>query len=82
METRKTQNRIMATINELAKFIRKNTPVKFGELAVEMHIAPSTLYGYIKILLDKTDDITYERGVFRVERHHRMPDGKLVPLEK
>jgi len=82
MESRKTQNRIAATINELADYIRKHAPVKFGELAMAKKIAPSTLYGYTGILLDTHKDIIYEHRTFTVEKHHRMPDGKLVPLEK
>jgi len=82
MDSIRTQNRVMSTINELADFIRKNAPVRFGKVAVTKHIAPSTLYGYIKILLDLHDDITYQRGTFFVEKHHRMPNGKLVPQEK
>lgn len=70
----------MATINELAGFIRSNAPVSFGVLCTKKHIAPSTLYGYIKIMLDVCTDITYQRGVFYVivEKHHRQPDGALV----
>jgi len=71
----------MATINELAAFIRKNAPVKFGVVCTKKHIAPSTLYGYVKIMLDVCDDIHYDNGLFTVEKHHRLPDGKLVPLE-
>lgn len=71
----------MATINELAGFIRSNAPVRFGVICTKKHIAPSTLYGYIKILLDVCTDITYENGVFNVivEKHHRMPNG--LPVE-
>jgi len=72
----------MASVNELATYIRKKAPVKFGKVCVDMHLAPSTLYGYTKILLDMCQDIRYENGVFTVEKHHRMPDGKLVPMEK
>lgn len=82
METRKTRNRIMATVNELADFIRKNAPIKFGVVCAKKHIAPSTLYNYTRILLDMCSDIRYEGGTFYVEKHHRMPDGKLVPVEK
>lgn len=79
METRHTQNKIMATVNELAEFIRKNAPIRFGKVAAAKKIAPSTLYGYVKVMLDNTTDIIYEHGVFDVQRHHRMPDGVLVP---
>jgi hypothetical protein len=82
METRKTQNRIAATINELAEYIRQHAPIKFGELCMVKKIAPSTLYGYIGILLDTHKDIIYEHRTFTVELHHRMPDGKLVPAKK
>jgi len=70
----------MATVMELASFIRKHEPVRFGVVCTKKHIAPSTLYGYIKIMLDVCLDIKYENGVFYVERekHHRMPDGVLV----
>jgi len=70
----------MATVSELASYIRANAPVKFGEVCTKKHIAPSTLYGYSKIMLDVCNDITYENGVFHVkkEKHHRMPDGALV----
>lgn len=66
METRKTQNRIAATVNELAEFIRENAPVKFGKLCLAMKIAPSTLYGYIGILLDTHQDIKYSHRTFTV----------------
>jgi len=82
METRRTQNRIMATVNELADFIRKNAPIRFGVVAAKKKIAPSTLYGYVKIMLDNCGDIRYEHGVFTIELHHRMPNGKEVPLER
>jgi len=82
METNKINNNVAALVNELAAYIRKNGPVKFGELCVKMHIAPSTMYGYIRLLKDMCMDITYSHGVFDCERHHRMPDGKLVPAEK
>jgi hypothetical protein len=81
METRKTQNAIQATVNELASFIRKNAPVKFGKVASNMHIAPSTLYGYTKIVLDMCSDITYSHGTFDIVKHHRMSNGKLVRVE-
>jgi len=82
METNKLNNNVAAMLNELAVYIRKNTPVKFGELCVKMHIAPSTMYGYIRLLKDMCTDISYSRGVFYAEMHHRMPDGKEVPVEK
>ena len=66
METRKTQNRIAATINELAKYIRAHAPVKFGAVCMAKKIAPSTLYGYVGILLDTHKDITYEHRTFTV----------------
>jgi len=66
METRKTQNAIMATVNELADFIRKNAPVRFGKVASSLHIAPSTLYGYMKIMGDLCEDISYSHGVFTI----------------
>lgn len=66
METRKTQNAIAASVNELATFIRENAPIKFGAVCLKKHIAPSTLYGYVKILLDVCDDIHYDHGVFTV----------------
>jgi len=67
METRKTQNAIMATVNELADFIRKNAPVRFGKVASSLHIAPSTLYGYMKIMGDLCEVISYSHGVFTIK---------------
>jgi hypothetical protein len=81
METRSTRNAIGASINELARFIRKTAPVTFGEVCLKMHVAPSTLYGWKKILLDTCSDIHFSNGTFNVEKHHRMPDGALVPTE-
>jgi len=77
METRKTQNAIQATVNELTSFIRKNAPVKFGKVASSLHIAPSTLYGYIKIMLDMSEDIEYSHGVFSVKasKLHKKSGG-------
>jgi hypothetical protein len=57
----------MATVNELAIFIRENAPVKFGQVAAQKKIAPSTLYGYIRIMLDICDDIEFEHGVFSLK---------------
>lgn len=68
METRKTQNRIAATINELAEYIRLHAPVKFGAVCIAKKIAPSTLHGYIRVMLDVTDDIIFEHGTFTVTR--------------
>lgn len=68
METRKTQNRIAATTNELAEHIRKHAPIKFGALAMSMKIAPSTLYGYVGILLDTHPDIVYEHRTFSIKK--------------
>jgi hypothetical protein len=66
MQTRKTQNSIVATVNELATFIRANAPIKFGKVAIAKKVAPSTLYGYVKIMLDLCEDIQFEHGVFSV----------------
>lgn len=82
METRETRNAVAASVNELATYIRKEGPVTFGQLCMKMHVAPSTLYGWKKILLDMCPDIRYSHGKFDVERHHRMPDGALVPARK
>lgn len=68
MKSRKTQNSVMATANELSQFIRNNAPVKFGKVASSLHIAPSTLYGYTKVMLDMCNDITYAHGVFDVKK--------------
>jgi len=68
METRQTRNAVAASINELSTYIRKEGPVKFGQVCVKMHIAPSTLYGWKKILLDMCPDIKYSHGLFTVER--------------
>lgn len=67
METRKTQNAIQATVNELTSFIREHAPVKFGKVASGLHIAPSTLYGYMKIMGDLCEDIEYSHGTFTVK---------------
>jgi len=82
METNKINNNIAALLNELADYIRRNTPVRFGQLCLKMHVAPSTMYGYVRLLLDMYTDITYSRGVFYAPMHHRMPDGKEVPPER
>lgn len=68
MQSRQTRNAIAASITELATYIRKEGPVNFGQVCVKMHIAPSTLYGWKKILLDMCPDIKYSHGVFKVER--------------
>lgn len=66
METRKTQNAIGATVNELAEYIRANAPIRFGEICLKKKIAPSTLHGYVRVLLDVTKDIHYSHGLFTV----------------
>lgn len=70
MNTRKTRNQVMSTVNELAEYIREYAPVKFGKLVVEKKIAPSTLYGYVRVMLDLCEDIQFEQGIFslRVEK--------------
>lgn len=84
MNTRKHENRIMAKYTEVANIIRKHGSIKFGLLSVEAHLAPSTLHEYWRAMRDIFEDLEYSGGVFYAhpERHHRMPDGKLVPLEK
>jgi len=77
MQTRSTQNAIAASVNELAQFIRENSPIKFGEVCLRKHVAPSTLYGWKKILLDVCPDIHYSHGTFYLERHHDIASGKL-----
>jgi hypothetical protein len=67
METRKTRNAVGASINELAQFIRENKAVTFGELCLKMHISPSTLYGWKRILIDTCPDIHYSHGKFTAE---------------
>jgi len=71
METRQTRNAVAASVNELADYIRKNAPIKFGEVAMKMHVAPSTLQGWKRILLDTCLDIKFSHGVFTVEREVR-----------
>ena len=66
MQSRLTRNNVMATANELAEFIRKNAPVKFGQVCIKKQIAPSTLYNYMKILLSVYEDIHYANGEFIV----------------
>ena len=73
METRPTQNAIAASINELAQFIRENAPIKFGQVCLKKHIAPSTLYGWKKILLDVCTDIEYEHGIFKIKPAEAQP---------
>lgn len=80
METRKTRNAVGASINELAGYIREKGEVSFGQVCLKMHIGPSTLYGWKRILLDTCPDIEFSHGKFHTERHHRMPDGALVPV--
>jgi len=82
MSSKRTPNTIMEKTNHLIAYVRKHAPVKFGKVCVDMHMAPSTLFNYIRIMTDVCDDITYEGGKFFVELHHRMPNGKLVPSEK
>lgn len=82
METNKINNNVAALLNELTSFIRKNSPVKFGEACVKMHIAPSTMYGYIRLLKDMCTDISYSRGVFYVEKHLAEPETKEVPAAR
>jgi len=83
MKTRKYENRIQAKFNEVAEIIRKHGKIKFGDLCAEAHLAPSTLYQYWRAMRDRYKDLHYEAGVFFVvrERHHRLPNGKLVPVE-
>jgi len=76
-------NFIMAKTSRLAEIIRKRRVISFGELCSEGHIAPATLYGYRKILLARFKDIEYDGENFRVIiKHHRMPNGKEVAVEK
>lgn len=67
---RKFRNEIMAKTNELADIIRKHKKISFGQLCVEGHIAPSTLYNYKRILTDGDTfkDIIYEKGKFTVKK--------------
>lgn len=84
MNTRKFENRIQAKFTEIADIIRKHGKISFGRLTVEAHLAPSTLHQYWKAMRDIFDDLKYEGGVFMStrEKHHRLPDGKLVPPQK
>jgi len=83
MNTRETRNRIMASVNELAAFIRENAPVSFGEVCVKKHIAPSTLYNYMRILKDMVRDIKYENGIFYVTQNGEVtvPTAARVEIE-
>lgn len=73
----------MAKMTEIADIIRNAKRISFGRVCVQAHIAPSTLYQWWRAVETEFRDIAYERGVFFVkeEKHHRMPDGKLVPRE-
>jgi len=84
MTSRKYENTIMAKMTEIADIIRKAKKIPFGRVCVQAHIAPSTLYQWWRAVETEFQDITYERGVFMVkeEKHHRMPDGKLVAAKK
>jgi len=77
-------NEIMAKYNRLAEIIRKHKRVGFGKLSVEAHMAPSTIHMYWKFMRELFPDLEYSHGEFFVkeERHHRMPNGKLVAAEK
>jgi len=61
----------MSKVNELADIIRKHGKISFESLCTEGHIAPSTLYAYKKLILEKCGDITFKDGFFKV-----------VPVEK
>jgi len=84
MTSRKYENRVMAKMTEIAEIIRKEKRVPFGRVCVLAHIAPSTLYQWWRAVETEFVDIVYEGGVFivREERHHRMPDGKEVRVER
>lgn len=74
----------MAKYNEVADVIRKHGKISFGELSVTCHLAPSTVHEYWRAMKTLFKDLEYSGGYFYVktEKHHRMPDGKKVPLER
>lgn len=78
------RNKVMAKLTEIVETIRKHKRIRYGKLLVEMHLAPSTLYGYVRAIKDLFPDVRYEHGEFYVveERHRRMPDAKEVRVER
>jgi hypothetical protein len=82
METRKTQNAIGATVNELAAFIRENAPIKFGEVCLKKKIAPSTLHGYVRVMLDVCEDIHFSHGLFTLNNKQARAGSNPAREEK
>jgi len=64
--SKKWSNFVMAKVNKLANIIREAKVIKFGDLCVKGHIAPSTLYSYKKIIEARFKDIVFDGEAFRV----------------
>ncbi len=59
-------DRIMNKVNEMAKLIRKEKMLSYGEFCRLFHMAPSTGYGYIRLLTMNFHDIEYFEGELRI----------------
>jgi len=61
------KNKILAKCNAIARLVRDKKEVTFAQVCLAIHIAPSTLYAYIPILLESFQDIVYEDRVFKLK---------------
>lgn len=75
------KNEIMATVNDLAALVRSRGTISFGEVLALRHLAPSTLYGYVRALTAMCKDIKYKNGVFVVEEACFSPAPEPARLE-
>lgn len=55
---------IAARLNQMARIIREKKAVPFGELCLQMNLAPATMYQYARLLKNVYLDIKFENGVF------------------
>ena len=58
------RSNVVARLNKIAEIIREKKAVPFGELCVQIGIAPSTMYGYIRVMKNLFLDIKFEDGLF------------------
>ena len=58
------KSNVVARLNKIAEIIREKKAVPFGEPCVQIGIAPSTMYGYIRVMKNLFLDIKFQDGLF------------------
>ena len=68
-------NSIAVRLNRMARIIREKKAVPFGEMCLQLDLAPSTVYQYARIMKNVYLDIRFEDGLF-----YTIQDQKIEQL--